>query len=79
MEIEELGDIMPSHCMSTGTRFDLFYRYYLSEDPLDLGNFLRLSPREFDEIVELVKNHMRWKKTHRYPIKKMEYVVICLR
>ncbi len=72
--------IRPAHHRTIPERFELFYRYYRSEDPNDLKEFLRFTPDHFDQLYDLIDGAMiNHPRTHRFPISKRERLAIFLR
>lgn len=69
--------IRPAHHRTIPERFELFYRYYRSEDPNDLKEFLRFTPDHFDQLYDLIDGAMiNHPRTHRFPISKRERLAI---
>uniref|UniRef100_A0A915CNI8 Nuclease HARBI1 n=1 Tax=Ditylenchus dipsaci TaxID=166011 RepID=A0A915CNI8_9BILA len=73
--------IRPPHASRCALQYgmEIFERYYRSDDPKDLRSFCRLSPRQFDELLELVEDELMHQLTHVRPLLPRYRLAIFLR
>jgi len=72
--------VRPSHLNQIHASFEMFNRYYASQDPNDLQQFCRFTPAEFDELYSYVENQLSTHpRTHLRPISGRQRLVIFLR
>ena len=72
--------VRPAHLNQIDMSFELFERYYQSEDPNELQNFCRFTPQTFDELYGYVEGRIsNHRLTHRRPITGRQRLVVFLR
>jgi len=72
--------VRPAHLNEIGRSFELFERYYHSQDPNDLQQFCRFTPTQFDQLYAYVEGQLSaHQRTHLRPISGKQRLVIFLR
>lgn len=72
--------VRPAHRPNIVNSFQMFQRYYESEDPHDLENFCRLSPEQFDQLYQQIENQIgNHSSNHWRPITGKQRLVVFLR
>lgn len=72
--------IRPAHLNEIERSFEVFSRYYQSEDENDLQEFCRFTPIQFDLLYVYVKAQLSaHQKTHLRPITGKQRLIIFLR